>query len=267
MSLRRFNFNDLEIFRLGRFPGRINTTCIVYRFGNTLVDTGPPNQWKEVQTFIQEKDVKQICITHHHEDHCGNTAQIKHKTNAKVYAHANACNWLSTGWYMEPYRHLIWGRPQKFEALAAPNQIDLGNGLSLKCIHTPGHSEDSLCFLESERGWLFTGDLYISSRPHSLRIDENPHQQIRSLEYLLNFDFDLVLCAHRGIVEDGKIAIAKKLTYLKELRDEVIYLHAKGLSEREIRKKLLGRETFVSLLTLFNFCKQNFIRNILHYQN
>ena len=86
MSSKRFEYGDLEGLQVGRFPGRINTTCILYRFENTLIDTGPPNQWREVQKFILEKDVKQICITHHHEDHCGNSTQIKKVTDAKLYA-------------------------------------------------------------------------------------------------------------------------------------------------------------------------------------
>ena len=84
MSSKRFVYEDLEGLQVGLFPGRINTTCILYRFENTLIDTGPPNQWREVQKFIVEKDVKQICITHHHEDHCGNSAQIKTTTNARM---------------------------------------------------------------------------------------------------------------------------------------------------------------------------------------
>ena len=264
MSSKRFVFRDLEGLQIGRFPGRINTTCILYRFQNTLIDTGPPNQWREVQKFILEKDVKQICITHHHEDHCGNSAQIKETTKAKLYAHEDGCKLLHQGWYMEPYRYIIWGRPRIVKAQPAPPIIELNPSSHLECINTPGHSDDSLCYLEPNRGWLFTGDVYITSKPHSLREDENPHDQINSLKFLLDQDFETLFCAHRGIIHNGKQAIQKKHNYLIELRDEVFDLYSSGLTEREIRYKLLGRETLVSLLTLFNFCKQNFIRNFLH---
>tara|TARA_Y100000589_G_scaffold120727_1_gene115174 strand:- start:11596 stop:12420 length:825 start_codon:yes stop_codon:yes gene_type:complete len=267
MSSKRFEYEDLEGLRVGRFPGRINTTCILYRFENTLIDTGPPNQWNEVQKFILEKDVKQICITHHHEDHCGNSSQIKKITNAELYSHKNGCDLLKRGWHMEPYRHIIWGRPQIIESKPAPPIIQLKKNLHLKCLNTPGHSDDSLCYLEPNRGWLFTGDVYITSRPHSLREDENPHDQINSLKFLLNHDFETLFCAHRGVVKLGKQAIQSKYNYLKELRDEVFYLHSLGLTDKEIRLKLLGRETLVSLLTLFNFCKQNFVRNFIYLKS
>ena len=264
MSSKKINYKDMEALQVGRFPGRINTTCILYRFENTLIDTGPPNQWKEVQKFILEKDVKQICITHHHEDHCGNSAQIKKATDAKLYAHKAGCKLLNSGWYMEPYRHIIWGRPETVHANPAPKFIELSPSTHLECLSTPGHSDDSICYLEPNRGWLFTGDIYITSRPHSLREDENPHDQINSLKYLLKRDFNTLFCAHRGVVHNGKQAIQKKHDYLVELRDEVFHLYSLGLTEKEIRYKLLGRENLVSLLTLFNFCKQNFIRNLIH---
>lgn len=37
--------------------------------------------------------------------------------------------------------------------------IDAGT-FRFTVIHTPGHSEDSVCFHEPERGWLFAGDLF-----------------------------------------------------------------------------------------------------------
>ncbi len=40
-------------------------------------------------------------------------------------------------------------------------------------VHAPGHSPDMTCYLEAERGWLFTGDLYITSKPCFFRADEN----------------------------------------------------------------------------------------------
>ena len=37
--------------RVGRFNLGINTTFIVYRMGDTLIDTGPSNQWREVSRY------------------------------------------------------------------------------------------------------------------------------------------------------------------------------------------------------------------------
>lgn len=37
--------------------------------------------------------------------------------------------------------------------------VFLDSSFSLEAIHTPGHSDDSVCFVEKNRGWLFAGDL------------------------------------------------------------------------------------------------------------
>lgn len=30
-------------------------------------------------------------------------------------------------------------------------------------LHTPGHSNDHICLLEPDEGWLFSGDLFLSA--------------------------------------------------------------------------------------------------------
>jgi glyoxylase-like metal-dependent hydrolase (beta-lactamase superfamily II) len=39
------------------------------------------------------------------------------------------------------------------------DELDLG-GRSLRVVHTPGHTGDSVCYLDAERGLLFGGDTY-----------------------------------------------------------------------------------------------------------
>jgi glyoxylase-like metal-dependent hydrolase (beta-lactamase superfamily II) len=39
------------------------------------------------------------------------------------------------------------------------DELDLG-GRSLRVVHTPGHTPDSVCYLDAERGMLFGGDTY-----------------------------------------------------------------------------------------------------------
>ena len=123
------------------------------------------------------------------------------------------------------------------------------------------------CYLEPERGWLFTGDLYISSKPRFLRADENIHDQISSLERILNYEFELLFCSHRGVVPNGPDALRSKLDYLVSLRDEVRSMWQAGRSVSQIRRDLLGRETFMSLVTLFNFSKRNLVKACLAPNN
>ena len=44
--IERIEHHEVEGIRVGRFGSQINTTCIVYRLGSTVIDVGPPNQWR-----------------------------------------------------------------------------------------------------------------------------------------------------------------------------------------------------------------------------
>lgn len=37
---QRLRHGDVEGLRVGRFGGKVNTTCILWRIGDTLIDTG-----------------------------------------------------------------------------------------------------------------------------------------------------------------------------------------------------------------------------------
>jgi glyoxylase-like metal-dependent hydrolase (beta-lactamase superfamily II) len=170
---------------------------------------------------------------------------------------------LLTGWRLRPYQRLFWGRPARLTAQPVPDVVELEDGVRLQTLSTPGHADDLVCYLEPDRGWLFTGDLYIGSRPRYLRRDENLPLQIESLRAILQHDFKTVFCSHRGVVTEGYRAMEEKLDYLEEFCEQVKDLYDRGVSIREITRRLLGREDSTSLATLGHFTKQNMVRGCL----
>jgi glyoxylase-like metal-dependent hydrolase (beta-lactamase superfamily II) len=257
--VERIEFADIEGLRVGRFTSQINTTCILYRLAGTVIDTGPANQWRFVRRFLEEKKVRRVLVTHHHEDHSGNLAPIKRTLDAPLLSPHLGVEPLSKGYEVQFYRRLIWGRPLRVEPEPVPERLELAGGLSLVALPTPGHSPDSTCYLEPERGWLFTGDLFIAARTRYLRQDENLGEHIESLKRVLAQEFETLLCSHRGVVGDGPEALARKLDYLASLRGEVHHLHSQGKSIAEMTRELLGGEDHLSLLTRFHFAKRNLI--------
>jgi glyoxylase-like metal-dependent hydrolase (beta-lactamase superfamily II) len=255
--------DEVEGLRVGRFKDKINTTCIIYRIGSTVIDTGPPNQWPVVRNFLREKEVKQVLITHHHEDHGGNGSLIQKEMKVPVFTHYSGIQSHIDGFPLRLYQYIVWGKPDAFRPEIIPEEIELDFGLKLKTIHTPGHSEDMTCYFEPNRGWMFTGDLFIASKPAYLRQDENPNLQIASLKEILTYDFEKVFCSHRGLVKDGRKAIRNKLNYLEELRDKILELHKKGKSADEITGAVMGKESLISIITFNHFSKKNFVKAFL----
>jgi len=261
--VERFEHQGVEGLRTGRFNLGINTTCILYRIGSTIVDTGPPNQWSTVRRFLDERRVDRVLITHHHEDHSGNGARIGSELGRPVMAPASGVDFLADGFKLRMYQRIIWGSPDRFRPLTVPDEIALGDGLRLRAVHTPGHSPDMTCYLEPERGWLFTGDLYIAGRVRFKRADEQIDPEIASLRLVSKLDFQTLFCAHRGPVADGPAVMRRKFEFLEEFRGNVRRLHGEGRSVAEISKLLLGGETFISWFTGLHFSKRNLIRACL----
>lgn len=263
---RRFDFEWVEGLRVGRFDRGVNTSAILYRLGSTLIDTGPPNRRSAVRDFLQGRPLRQVLLTHHHEDHSGNAAPIRRMTGATVLAHPLALPRLAGGWPLAPYQKLFWGRPEPLAAGALPDEIDLDGTGRLRVIAAPGHAEDLVCFLEPERGWLFTGDLFIGSRPRYLRFDEDVGRQIESLRTILKQEFQVVFCGHRGVIQEGCQALRDKLNYLENLCGQARDLHGAGWPARRIARKFLGREDLTSFATGYTFTKGHLIRGCLNIE-
>ncbi len=259
----RFRGGPVEALRVGRFALGLNTTAVVYRVGETLVDAGMPHAGPAVAAFAAERRVARVLLTHHHEDHSGNASRLAAATGAPVFVHPAGLEPLREGWAMRPYQRVLFGRPSPVAARPTPAAVETADGYCFRAIHVPGHSPDLLCYLEPREGWLFTGDLYVGTRPRYLRADEDLAAQVASLRAVLAEDFGVVFCGHRGPVAEGKRALEEKLAYLEELRSRARELALRGVPEGAIARRLLGPEDLTSYATGLHFTKGNLIRACL----
>src|SRR5260370_31666045 len=167
--------------------------------GSRGMDPGPPNQWRRVRAFRAEGAVRQVVVTHYHEDHGGNLAPIRSAFAAPVYAPRLGLAELASGFPQRPYQRLFWGRPKPVQARELPPQVPLDGGGALEAIPAAGHSSDMTCLLERERGWLFAGDLYIAARTRLLRQGEGLGAEVASRRRPLGPDFEAGVCAPAGV--------------------------------------------------------------------
>ena len=260
---QRLRYGEIEGLRVGRFGGKVNTTCILWRLGDTLVDTGPPNQWRPVRLFAAERPLRRVLVTHHHEDHAGNVARLAAAGGLEVLAPAESLAALADGFPLQLYRRLIWGRPARLRAAPLPASVELSAGGALEPVLLPGHSPDMTCLLDRRRRVLFSADLYVARRQRYLRADESLAGILNSLRRALDLEFDTLLCSHRGVVEDGKERLRQKLAYFDELCGRAVELADRGLDEDEITRRLLGPEDHVSRLSRLHYSKRNLIRGCL----
>ncbi len=257
--IERIEYEDIVGLRVGRYGRRVNTTVIFWRLGSTLIDTGPPNQWPFLHDFMRRRPIWQAIATHHHEDHSGNLSRLPAIGVSEIYAPSESLDWIAGGFPLQAYRRIVWGRPGRVDAQPLPRIVELESGEELEAILLPGHSPDMTCLLDRRRGVLFGADLYVGGRLRYLRRDENLSGIISSLERALTYDFDTLLCSHRGIIAPAREKLQQKIDFLEELRATARGLHRQGRSLSAITKRLLGSEDFVSVASLGHFSKRNLI--------
>ena len=260
---KRYQYQDVTGIKVGRINQGINTNFIVYRMGDTIIDSGPSNQWKYVKPFLDESSVSQLLLTHHHEDHSGNAHYISKRYGITPKAPQLAQAKLKTGYKTPVIQKMVWGSLIPVETQALNDKEYLADGSIIMPIHTPGHAKDLTCFFLPEKKYFFSGDLYIAPRLKMLRSDENLEQILQSINKVLMLDFDVLFCPHGGVIKDGKAALNAKKNNILKLADQAQHYHKSGKSLKEISLELLGDEDFVSKLTGGNFCKANLIKACL----
>jgi glyoxylase-like metal-dependent hydrolase (beta-lactamase superfamily II) len=121
-----------------------------------VIDTGGEVEiiWQRIQDT--NYSLEYIINTHGHVDHTGGNLELKQKSQARILAHAADVPFMTIReeWL---YAMLPEAQPSPVpdEFLSDGQVIQLGN-ISLKVLHTPGHTPGGICLLTD--GLLFTGD-------------------------------------------------------------------------------------------------------------
>ena len=160
------------------------------------IDTATPCvAWLTERLAARGWTLRFVVSTHRHWDHIGDNAAIVEATGAQLAAH-----------------HLDRHGLERPEPLAAPFAIppsvpavDLAEGaeirfgaIRLEVLHTPGHTEGSVCLLASDERLVFTGDTLFAGGWGRVDLPGgSAEQMVESLSRLAVMDADLrVLPGH-----------------------------------------------------------------------
>jgi len=262
--VKQRRYGPVQAVQMGYSPvGSPLMSVHFFYLDGLLIDTGQSHMRRETLAAVADRPVHDILLTHHHEDHSGNAAALQRRTGAPVWGHPAAAAKLAAGYRILPYQHLVWGRAQPLTVTPLEGAVESAR-YRLNPVETPGHSRDHVVYLEKNEGWLFSGDLFIGERIKFFRSDEDMHAQISSLETILRCDFEMLLCAHNPRARGGKDALARKLAFLKALRDDVRDLHGRGYPLREIIRRLDSKaDRRVKWITMGNASFANMVRSAL----
>ncbi len=162
---------------------------------------------------IEQEEIGVAAITHHHADHSGNLKWAKESLGADVAIPAGG-------------RRLLTGRiPRQVDALEDGQTLDLGSGVRVQILATPGHSVDSLCYYLEDEGVLFTGDTLLGSSTTTVS-DLGAYR--KSLQRLLELPNLKVICpGHGKIVNDPRERLEGYVNH-RDMREQQILDALKG---------------------------------------
>ncbi|MFN2226546.1 MAG: MBL fold metallo-hydrolase [Anaerolineae bacterium] len=235
-----------------------------YWVDGLLIDTGCAYTAGQLLPALEGRRVEQVVNTHSHEDHIGGNAAVQAAFDCPIYAHPRGLPVLHDPRLqpLQPYRRLFWGWPAPCRAKPLGERVETDR-YSFDVIHTPGHSPDHVCFFESHQGWLFSGDAYIGGEDHALRQGYDIHGIIASLKRLARLPVEAIFSGSGSVRQMGPEPLHEKVTYLEALGERIRALHERGLSPRQIRRHLFGRELPIAYVTLGHFSGLHLIRSYL----
>jgi hydroxyacylglutathione hydrolase len=180
-----------------------------------LIDTGVARKWpvleaELIQSGCLPDNLKLVIITHGDFDHTGNCAQLQRKYNAKIAMHDGDVEMVKTGVTIERKINGIIGRLVmcigkrmigKFDhfqpdILLQDGEVISMYGLTVKIIHTPGHTRGSICIL-TDYGQLFVGDTLTNKmKPGFSPFIENEEKLHKSIDVIKRIDAKWVYPGH-----------------------------------------------------------------------
>ena len=257
-------------FGFSRLPWPRPIPVWTYYVDGLLIDTGSRHTQREVLQTYATYPVKQIALTHFHEDHAANAAPLARQHNCPVRCGPLTADLIQQPFHLLPYEQYWFGPIEPCSAAVGidvlgtfPDPFETEHHQFIH-ISTLGHSDDHHILLEPNEGWLFSGDFYVGNL-RVFRQGENIYQQIDAARQVLTFDFDTLFCGHKPVLTDGKAAIQRKIDHLQRIVDQALEGERQGLSEAGIMQRVgLREDWFMRLFTSNDVAATYLVRSALH---
>ncbi len=164
-----FLLRTIDVRQFGQ--PRAGAAFILQGARTALIETGTPRSARILVDALRGWHLDWIFVTHIHLDHAGGAgAVLRAHPEAQLLVHSRGIQHL-----MDPtklvagvraaneslfplYGEPVPVRPSQIRACADGDVFDLGHGIVLEAIESPGHAPHHICFYERHTGTLFVGD-------------------------------------------------------------------------------------------------------------
>lgn len=191
----KFTLQGTNTYLVGTGPKRI------------LIDTGEGKAvWAErLQQVLQDEkaSIATVLLTHWHHDHVGGVAQVR-----ELQPDVEVRKFVSPSGQGDE----AWGPISDGEMVSC-------EGVSLKAVYSPGHTDDHVGFVLEGDGALFAGDNVLG---HGTAVFEDLAEYMASLKKMAGAVQGKLYPAHGDWVEDGKAKVNEYIEHRQQREKEAI---------------------------------------------
>ena len=145
--------------------GALDENCYVLTNNNECLIVDPGADFPKIKEAIGDNKILGVLITHSHFDHIGALRNFLTKRSIKIFKRSN----------LEEKEYTI-------------------GSFKFKCIHTPGHSKDSVTFYFEDEKIMFIGDFIFKDSIGRVDLPGGDSKEMKvSIEKILQYDNDIVL--------------------------------------------------------------------------
>lgn len=206
-------------------------TYVIGEGNVAVVDPGPdlPEHVDALLAALDGETITHLLVTHTHRDHSPACRPVQAATGAPTYGFGRH----GIG-RIEPGVQVEEGADKDFEpdVRVAHGDVVSGDGWSVECVHTPGHTSNHICYQLREHKALFSGDhvmgwsTTIISPP-----DGDIASYLASLELLLDRDDACYWPTHGACIREPKPLVQALIDHRLERADEIRACLADGVHE------------------------------------
>ena len=210
------------------FTFRGTGTYIIGRGKVAVIDPGPllDEHIEALQQLLSGETVTHILITHTHYDHSPATAPLKAFWGVQTYGYGpHGAGKIDAGVLIEE------GGDMDFVPDVAIRHGDIiaGDGWTVECVYTPGHTSNHMCFALQEERALFTGDHVMGWSTSVIGPpDGDMTQYMQSLELLLARDDEVYWPTHGTCIRNVKVFVQAFIDHRLERERQILECLAKG---------------------------------------
>mgnify|MGYP001070022909 CR=1 FL=1 len=205
---------------LGQNPGSFtlqgtNTYVVGTGRRRILIDTGEGKATYAplLERFLRENsiDIDRVIITHWHRDHTGGIGQVFDLSGKTIPVHKfldeeNDDELKESNISLEP---------------VLDGAVFSAEGVTLRAVHTPGHTEDHLCLYMEEENAIFSGDCVLGQGTTHFT---NLRQYMSSLRRIADTKCGMIYPAHGPVLPNGLDKVNEYIAHRQARENQVLEL-------------------------------------------